>query len=64
MNLEVDNTPMNDVPFQQCDFYEFHGTHEYFCNKLSKKRQGLWMYPCSKIQQIICPRAIKEDSHV
>lgn len=60
---EYYNTPMIDThPIKKCQFCIGDRKWEYACAILPKNRRSYFMLPCDYLQEIVCPRALKEKT--
>lgn len=64
MNLDFSNTPMSNAPeVAKCQHCRVNGKERNCCSLLPVKKQFYWMYPCSYLQELICPRALEVLAH-
>ena len=56
------NTPMDGKDISRCRF-SVGICQNNRCGLLSQKKQGNYMYPCSKLQELICKRALRKASN-
>ncbi len=58
MELDFSNTPMSDAPeIAKCRHCSVYGKEKNYCSLVPERKQLYWMYPCSYLQELICPRA-------
>lgn len=56
-----DSTPMGDAgQIAKCQFCGGKRRGTYHC-VIHPKSQTYWLYPCNYLQELICPRAVKEN---
>ncbi len=64
MELDFSNTPMNGIKAKKCFHCKGRRDRGFYCWLLPDKKQLLYFYPCSVLNQLICPRVKKDDVHL